>query len=128
MKDPKIDGIRNRNKQLADELHKPIIRNFKRKKVYSPFKDNIWGVNLADMQLISRYNKGIKNLLCAIDVFSKYAWVVPLEKKKGQSIVEGLKKKKLNSSGNALHSKRKPNKIWVEQGSEFYNDVFKKFL
>ena len=69
------------NQQLANQLHKPIIRKFI-KKVYSSFKDNIWGVDLADMQLISKYNKGIRYLLCAIDLFSKYAFVVPLKDKK----------------------------------------------
>ena len=63
------------NEQLAEELHKPIIRKFKKRKVYSTFKDNIWGVDLADMQLLSKYNKGIRFLLCVIDIFSKYAWV-----------------------------------------------------
>ena len=61
------------NEQLAEELHKPIIRKFKKRKVYSTFTDNIWGVDLADMQLLSKYNKGIRFLLCVIDIFSKYA-------------------------------------------------------
>ena len=61
------------NEQLAEELHKPIIRTFKKRKVYSTFTDNIWGVDLADMQLLSKYNKGIRFLLCVIDIFSKYA-------------------------------------------------------
>ena len=70
-------GIANKpNYQLANELHKTIIRKFKKRKVYSSFRDNIWGVDLADMQSLSRYNKGIKYLLCAIDLFSKYAWVI----------------------------------------------------
>ena len=73
------------------------------------------------MQLISKYNKGIRYLLCAIDLFSKYAWVGPLKDKKGVSIV--------NAFQNILDSsKRKPNKIWVNQGSEFSNNLFKKFL
>ena len=67
------------NYQLADELHKPIIKKFKKRKLYSSFRDNIWGVYLADMQSLSKYNKGIKYLLCAIDLFSKYAWVVPIK-------------------------------------------------
>ena len=50
--------------------------------MHSSFRYNIWGVDLADMQLISKYNKGIRYLLCAIDLFSKYAWVVPLKDKK----------------------------------------------
>ena len=61
------------NEQLVDELHKPIIRKFKKRKVYSAFKDNIWATDLADMQLLSRYNKGIRFLLCVFDIFSKYA-------------------------------------------------------
>ena len=71
------------NQQLANEHHKPIIRKFKRRRVvYSSFKDNIWGVDLADRQLISKYNKGIRYLLWAIDLFSKYTWLVPLKDKK----------------------------------------------
>ena len=62
-----------KNKQLADELHKPIIRKFKKRKVYSSFQDNVWGADLADMQLISKFNKGIRYLLCAIDLFSRLA-------------------------------------------------------
>ena len=61
------------NSQLANELHKPIIRKFKKRKVYSSFKDNIWGVDLADMQLVSKFNKRFRFLLCVIDLFSKYA-------------------------------------------------------
>ena len=75
------------NSRLADEFHKPIIRKFKKGKVYSSFKNNIWSVDLADRQLISKHNKGIRYLLCVIDLFSKYAWVVPLKDKKGVSIV-----------------------------------------
>ena len=78
------------NKQLANELHKPIIRKFEKRKVYSTFKDNIWVVDLVDMQLLSKYNKGIRFLLCVIDIFTKYAWVVPLKDKKGISIVKAF--------------------------------------
>ena len=72
------------------------------------------------MQVTSKYNKGIRYLLCAIDLFSKYAWVIPLKDKKGISIVNAFQK--IISEG------RKPNKIWVDQGSEFYNNSFKDFL
>ena len=61
------------NQQLAEEFHKPIIKKFKKRKIHAAFKDNIWGADLADMQLLSRYNKGIRFLLCVIDIFSKYA-------------------------------------------------------
>ena len=65
------------NQQLAEELHKPIIKKIEKRKVHAAFKDNIWGVDLADMQLLSKCNKGIRFLLSIIDIFSKYAWVVP---------------------------------------------------
>ena len=89
--------------------------------VYSQFKDNIWGVDLADMQSLCRKNEGIKYLLYAIDLLSKYAFVIPLKDKKGVSIVNAFDKI-------IKQSNRKPNKIWVDQGSEFYNHVFKKWL
>ena len=73
------------------------------------------------MQLLSKFNKGIKYLLCAIDLFSKYALVVPLKNKKEASIVNALQ-------SILDKSERKPNKIWVDQGSEFYNHNFKKWL
>ena len=71
----------NDNIQIADELHKPITRKFKRIKVYFLFRDNIWGADLANMQLLSKFNKGFRFLLCVIDIFSKYAWVIPLKDK-----------------------------------------------
>ena len=111
----------NENIKLANELHKPIIRKFNKQKVYSSFKDNIWGADLADLQLLSKFNKGIEYLFCVIDLFSKYAFVVPLKGKKGISIVNAFQSI-LNKS------KRKPNKIWVDKGSEFYNASFKKWL
>ena len=70
--DKNYKGSGLKNQQLADELHKPIIRKFKRRRVYSSFKDNIWGVDLADMRLNSKYKKEIKYLLCIIDLYSKY--------------------------------------------------------
>ena len=60
-------------KELAEKLHKPIIKKFEKRKVQSPFIENIWGADLADMQLISKFNKGISFLLCVVDIFSKYA-------------------------------------------------------
>ena len=73
------------------------------------------------MQSLSKYNKGIKYLLCAIDLFIKYAWVIPIKDKKWTSIVNAFKK--ILSDSN-----RKPNKIWVDQGTEFYNKPLKDFL
>ena len=59
-----------------------LLQNLKKRTVYSSFRDNIWGVDLADMQLLSKFNKGFRFLLCVIDIFSKHAWVIPLKDKK----------------------------------------------
>ena len=115
------DMARPSSLKLADERHKPVLKKFNRRKVYSQFKDNIWGVDLADMRLLNKQNKGIKYLLCAIDLFSKYAFVVPLKVKKGISIINAFKKI-------IKQSDRKPNKIWADQGGEFYNHVFRRWL
>ena len=92
------------NEQLSLELQEPIIRNLKKRTVYSGFILDLWGADLADVQLISKFNKGFRSLLRVIDVFSKYAWVVPLKDKKAVSIVNAFQKllKKCN---------RKPKKI-----------------
>ena len=120
------------NQQLAEELHKAIIKKFEKRKVHAAFKDNIWDADLADMQLLSRYNKGIRFLLCVIDIFSKYAWVVPLKDKKGVSIVTAfqsiLKQSNSRRAKGTSAQHVKPNKIWVDKGSEFYNASFKKWL
>ena len=109
------------NEQLAEELHKSIIRKLKKREVHAAFKGNKWGADLADMQLISKFNKGIRFLFCVIDIFNKYAWVPPLKDKKGVSIVAAFQ-------SILKQSNRKPNKIWVDKGSEFYNTSFQKWL
>ena len=80
------------------------------------FRENIWDVDVVDMQWLRKYNKGNKYLLCSIDLFSKYAWVVPIKNKKRVSIV--------NEFSKIISEGRKPNKIWFNQGSEFYNNSF----
>ena len=86
--------------------------------MHSPFKDDIQGTDLADMELISKCNKGFRLLLCVIDIYSKYAWVIPLKDKKEIIIT--------NAFQNILdESNRKPNKIWLGKGSEFYNRSMK---
>ena len=93
-------------------MHKPVIKKFIKRKVYSQFRDNIWGVDLADIQSLSKKNKGITYFLCAIDLFSKNAFVIPLKDKKGISIFNAFNKI-------IKQSNRKPNKIWVDQEIEF---------
>ena len=117
----KSSSLKHSSLILADELHKPVIKQFNKRKIYSQFKDNIWGVGLAGTKLLSKQNKDIKYLLCVIDLFSKYAFCLTLKDKKGFSVTNGFNKI-IKQSG------RKPNKIWVDQGSEFYNHVFKRFL
>ena len=78
-KKSKGSGINEPSYPLANELHKPITTKFKKRKVYSSFSDNIWGADLADMLSLSKYNEGIKGLLCAFDLFSEYAWVIPIK-------------------------------------------------
>ena len=107
------------NEELAEELRKPVIKKFKKGTAYSGSKGDIWGAGLADMQIISKINKVFRFLLCLTDSFSKYALVVPLNDKKGVTITF----QKLLDDSN-----RKPNKIWVDKGSEFYNSFFKKWL
>ena len=117
-------GIKNGNvadKELVEELHEPIIRNSKKRKVYSSFIDNIWGADLANMQLISKFNKGIGFLVWFIDIFSKYAWVISLKRKKCIAITNTFQKI-LNESN------CKPNKIQLDKYSEFYNRSTKSFL
>ena len=110
--DPKYDGYQ---RELASTVYK-----FFDKKSSGSGIVNIWGVDLADMQSLSKYNKVIKYLLCAVDIFSKCAWDVPLKDKRGTSIV--------NVFQMIISERRKPNKIWVDQGSEFYNNYFKNYL
>ena len=109
------------NKELAEELHKAIIRKFKKRKVYSSFIDNIWGADLADIQLVRKLNKGISSLLCIIDIFSKYAWVIPLKDKKAITVTNAFPKI-------LDESNRKPTRIWLDKGSQFYNRSMKSWL
>ena len=109
------------NKELAEELRKPIIIKFEKRKLHSSFIYNIWSADLADMQLISKLNRGFRFLLYVLDSYSKYAWVIPLKDKKGST--------NTNAFRNMLDkSKRKPSKIWVDKGSEFCNRSVKSFL
>ena len=99
----------------------PFLENSEKRRVYSAFKDIIWVADLADMQLISKFNKGFRFLLCVIDIFSKHASVVPLKDIKGVSIVNAFQSILKDPN-------RKPDKIWVDKGGEFYNNSFKKWL
>ena len=80
------------HKDLAEELYKPVTKKFNKRKVQSQFIDNIWGAHLADVQLISKFYQESCFLLCVIDIFSKYAWVIPLKDEKGITITNTFQK------------------------------------
>ena len=109
------------NKELAEELHKQIIRKFEKRKVHSSFIDNIWGPDIADMQLISKFDKEFRFSLCVTDIYNKYVCAIPLKDKKGITITNAFQKI-------LDESNRKSNQIWVDKDSEFYNRSMKSFL
>ena len=119
IKKTSVSGIKNENmlnKKLSEELYKLIIRRFEEKSKLIFYRQYLeyWS---SDMQLIIKFNKGICVLLCVIDVFGKYVWLIPL---KGITITNAFHKV-------LKESNRKPNKIWVDNGSEFYNRSMKWF-
>ena len=107
-------------KQDAYTPHKPIRRRFRRNRVIMVGIDEQWQMDLADMQSTPKFNDGYRYLLVCIDVFSKYAWVVPWKNKTGLSLVDAFK--------TILSSGRKPKKIITDQGTEFFNKHFKALL
>ena len=108
------------NQQLTEGLHKPIIRKFVKWKLHSFFVDNILGGDLADMHLASKFNKGFRFLLCVL-ILKVNMHLLPLKDKKGSTITNTFQKT-LNQSN------CKPNKVWVDKGSEFHNGSMKSWL
>ena len=98
--------------KLADELHKPIRRNFPKRRVIVHNVDDIWCSDLVDMQKLSKWNKGYKYLLMVLDLFSKYGWIVPLKTKTGLEVSKAFE---------SIFKKGKPKKLWVDKGKEYYN-------
>ena len=106
------------NKELAEEVHKPVIGKFNKGKVHSLLQTIFWGVDLNDMQLISKFNKRFRFLSCVIVIYSKFAWVIPLKDQKRITITNPFWKILDESNG-------KRNKMWVDKDSEFYNRSMK---
>ena len=100
------------NKQL--DLHKSVLKKFKRRKIYAGFKDNIWTADLAEVGSLSSTNKTVKYLLYAIDALTEYAWVKPLKDKKGKTVLNAFIEI-------VKESYCKPNKLLVDPGREFFN-------
>ena len=108
--------------QLANELHKPVVRNFKRRKVnFGNNPNEIWSADLIDLKRIKRDNNGFQYIIKIIDLFSRHAWSIPLKNKTVKSIVEAFRR--VTNSINY-----KPKKLWADDDSEFYNKTFKKWL
>ena len=112
-------GGRKKTSTLADELHKPARKKFKRRRVLVSGIDKIWAANLADMKEFSKDNRGVTYLLCVIDIFSKYGWLVPLKDKTGKSFASALR---------VIFEERKPEKMWVDKGKKFYNGDVKSLI
>ena len=107
--------------KLAKALQKLVIKKFKRRKLYARFKGNIWAADLAEMRSLSSKNKDVRYLLFVIDVFTKYACVKSLKDKKGKRFLYAFIKI-------VNEPKQKPNKLWVDQGREFYNKLMQEWL
>lgn len=105
--------------ELAEELHKPVNRKFRKRKIYVKGLDDIWAADLIDKGSLSKYNKGIKFILAVIDIFSKYGWLVPIKDKRGETVANALKN---------IFKERKPTKLWVDKGKEFYNKDVKSLV
>ena len=98
-----------------------MIKKFKRGKVYARFKDNIWAADLAEMRSFSSFNRNVEYVLFLTDVFAKYAWVNPWKDKNTKIVLHGFIEI-------VNESKRKPNKLWLDQRKEFYNNIIQKWL
>ena len=98
--------------RLADELHKPIKRNFPKRRVIAHHVDDIWCSDLVDMQKLSKWNKGYKYLLMVLDICSKYGWIIPLKTKTGLEVSKALQ---------IIFKENKPKMLWVDKGKEYYS-------
>ena len=107
--------------KLADELHKTVRRHFPKHRVWATGIDQIWAVDLIDMQHYAKYNDGYKCLLAAIDVFSKYGWITALKSKSGTEVACALKHIIDGSGG-------KPELVWSDKGNEFYKQHVKSVV
>ena len=108
-------------KKLAQKLHKPVIKKYKKRKVNWRFKDNIWAADLAEKGSLSSQNKSFNYLLSVIDIFTKYTWVKTLKDKTGKTVLNAF----IEIVNDSNH---KPSKLWVDQGRELYNQLMQEWL
>ena len=119
--------IEKQQQQLAKEVFSPQITNLKRQRIILLYKDETWSADLIDKSSLSKYNNNNKFILTVIDIFTKYAWAIPLKNKFGLSITNGFKIV-LSEHPQGGSEPRKPEKLWVDRGSEFYNKTLKSLL
>ena len=112
-------GVENHNKILSEELHKSKRKNYTRRKIVVNHIDEIFAADLVEMQKFAKLNRGYRYLITCIDIFSKFAWVIPLKDKKGITIKNALEK---------IFNKRKPKFLWTDKGKEFYNKQVQDLL
>ena len=112
--------MEKQQQQLAKEVFSPQITKFKRQRIIPLYKDDTWSADLIDKSTLSKYSNNYKFILTVIDIFTKYAWAIPLKNKSGLSLTSGFK--------TILSEGRKPEKLWVDRGSEFYNKTFESLL
>ena len=105
--------------KVSKELHKQVTRKFQRRKVYAENVNEIWGCDLTDLQYWKEQNDGYRYILTVIDVLSKYSWAVPLKDKTAASVTKAFQ---------LLFKEATPQKLWTDQGSEFYNSTLKGVL
>ena len=111
---------KQQQQQLAKEVFSPQITKFKRQRIIPLYKDETWSADLIDKSSLSKHNNNYKFILTVIDILTKYAWAIPLKNKSGLSITNGFK--------TILSEGRKPEKLWADRGSEFYNKTLKSLL
>ena len=107
--------------QRVYSLHRPAVKHFRRNRVFVGHKDGVWEIDLIDLQSLKKFNKNFRYLVTCIDILSKYAWVIPLKDKTADTLVEAFKRI-------LKESKRKPEKIHSDRGSEFVNKKFQALL
>ena len=122
-----INKTIEKQQQLAKEVFSPQITKFKRQRIIPLYKDETWSADLIDRSSLSKYNNNYNFILTVIDIFTKYAWDIPLKNKSGLSITNVFKIV-LSEHPQGGFEPRKPEKLWVDRGSEFYNKTFKSLL
>ena len=122
-----MDKQQQQQQLLAKEVFSPQITKIRRERIIPLYKDETWSADLIDKSSLSKYNNNYKFILTVIDIFTKYAWAIPLKNKSGLSITNGFKLV-LGENPQGGSESRKPEKLWVDRGSEFYNKTFKSLL